>query len=401
MNESFPQKQYPKFKVNRDKEGEITRLVEVDENKEPIEKDAVDTDKETEAVDHSKRRFLKGMAAVAAVSAVGIVGKDLFSEVEEKGTEDEILTSEQTDSNEKEVKEEDPEGKDIFEQLEEFGEIIDMNAAVESMSSDHYHHLIETTKGKARVKAIILRFNQYDRNKLLKPFLERKIDPRLAIALPAHESDWVPRTSSSGALGTHQLMPGTIRALGYKLSDAKDVYKSGEMSAELIKQALKRFNDDMFMAYSDYNAGARLNGFTKKETNKKKRVYSNLGMFVADRLNKEFTELKKEGFVFSDKPVHVTHTVQKGDTMYNISRRYGVDIEHISKENNVADTTLIQLGAMLRIPFKNNLIKEMYQRMPNTMQMIEYAPRLIAMRDAIETLEKGSPESDIVVASAQ
>ena len=47
-----------------------------------------------------------------------------------------------------------------------------------------------------------------------------------------------------------------------------------------------------------------------------------------------------------------THTIEKGDTLYSLSRKYGVSVAAISKANNITDATKIQLGAQLKIPAK-------------------------------------------------
>lgn len=47
-----------------------------------------------------------------------------------------------------------------------------------------------------------------------------------------------------------------------------------------------------------------------------------------------------------------TYTVQRGDTLYGISKQYGVSIEDIQKENNLTSTTLT-IGQVLKIPTMN------------------------------------------------
>jgi nucleoid-associated protein YgaU len=43
------------------------------------------------------------------------------------------------------------------------------------------------------------------------------------------------------------------------------------------------------------------------------------------------------------------HVVSNGDTLFNISRRYGVDISEIKKFNNL-ESDQIQVGQLLQIP---------------------------------------------------
>lgn len=43
-------------------------------------------------------------------------------------------------------------------------------------------------------------------------------------------------------------------------------------------------------------------------------------------------------------------TVQKGDTLYELSKKYGVSVQDMVKENKIMDPTKIQIGQRLRIP---------------------------------------------------
>lgn len=45
-----------------------------------------------------------------------------------------------------------------------------------------------------------------------------------------------------------------------------------------------------------------------------------------------------------------THTVQKGDTLYNISVRHGLNPEHLAQLNMITDPTQLSVGQVLRLP---------------------------------------------------
>lgn len=45
-----------------------------------------------------------------------------------------------------------------------------------------------------------------------------------------------------------------------------------------------------------------------------------------------------------------THIVSPGDTLYNISNRYGVDVRSLATLNSVVDPTQLRLGQVLRLP---------------------------------------------------
>ena len=45
-----------------------------------------------------------------------------------------------------------------------------------------------------------------------------------------------------------------------------------------------------------------------------------------------------------------THTVAVGDTIYNISVRYGLSAEQLQQLNAITDPTQLRLGQVLRLP---------------------------------------------------
>jgi LysM repeat protein len=49
----------------------------------------------------------------------------------------------------------------------------------------------------------------------------------------------------------------------------------------------------------------------------------------------------------------IVHTVQKGDTLYLISRQYGISLEELIKVNNISQSTTLYPGQVLLIPIKD------------------------------------------------
>lgn len=47
-----------------------------------------------------------------------------------------------------------------------------------------------------------------------------------------------------------------------------------------------------------------------------------------------------------------SHVVQKGDTVYNLARRYNISVNDVLKHNNISDPSKLQLGQVLKIPVR-------------------------------------------------
>jgi len=67
---------------------------------------------------------------------------------------------------------------------------------------------------------------------------------------------------------------------------------------------------------------------------------------VDEEAVEEVEEVEAETAVSTEK----THTVQVGDTVYSIARKYSVTVEEIAKANNLADVNRVVLGQTLIIP---------------------------------------------------
>ncbi|MFC2140256.1 LysM peptidoglycan-binding domain-containing protein [Candidatus Auribacterota bacterium] len=45
----------------------------------------------------------------------------------------------------------------------------------------------------------------------------------------------------------------------------------------------------------------------------------------------------------------IEYRVEKGDTLYKISRKFGLTVDEIVEENNIQDKNLIKVGTVLKI----------------------------------------------------
>lgn len=408
MRESFGKENVPQKKHERlyMRDGKLYTKDELEELALRNEED--DTEAEGGAFDPERRKFLaRALAAGAAVAApaafVEYSKRHKESEHEAESTEETSQPNEDADQHE-DAAERLASGLDVFEQLAVYEEIVDIEAAIEAMEEAHLNYLLNTEKGRARLSGIVRQLERYDLSKLEEPFLAKGLPPWIAVALPAQESDWIPRTSPAGAIGTHQFMPRTITAMGYKKEDALDPYKASEMAALYLDDDRKRYGDDLYLLFSAYNAGAGLGGFQKHEQDRARRKdRSVFYSFIAERLMESYKQIKEEGFVFSDAPAYEAHTVEPGDTMWSLSKRYGVDMEAIAAASGVEDLGHIIVGQKLTIPYKNELEAELRTRNSKLFEMFEYAPQLIAKQDALAALgavahREGSRTENIQIA---
>jgi murein DD-endopeptidase MepM/ murein hydrolase activator NlpD len=61
------------------------------------------------------------------------------------------------------------------------------------------------------------------------------------------------------------------------------------------------------------------------------------------------TDSTQMASVQSPKPEKVEHIVEKGDTLYNISRRYGTTVESLRKLNNLTESSILEIGQKIRV----------------------------------------------------
>jgi len=403
-----PENRYQKLGRVEGRDG----FVPVDDEGNPLEdfdsehEDDEFENAEEESVDLGRRGFLKAVAAGAMVAGAGIVGKELLQNDKDSRTSLNHISRGTIDVRGKEPSEpeskETVKGKGLYEQLEEFGEIVDMGEVEKKMYDEHYYNLVRTPEGRNRLAGIKNRFKRYDISALEAEFEKRNLPRFFAIGIPAHESDFKSQTSPAGALGTHQFMPKTIKAMRHKKEDAYNVPMANLMTAEYMKDEKSRFGDDLYMHLRSFNAGAGMTGLSTFKKDPSKSTVENYHDMVAGLINRVFKKLEREGRVDLANPVYEDYRIKKGDTMWGISKLFGIDMKAICDRNNIDDPNKIDEGDILEIPYKNALERELKKEMPNTFQALEYAPRLVAMYDAlahfdyVEPREKGRSTGTMV-----
>jgi len=51
----------------------------------------------------------------------------------------------------------------------------------------------------------------------------------------------------------------------------------------------------------------------------------------------------------------IIHVIEKGDTMYSVSRKYGISVDDLCAANNISNPSKVKLGQKIRIPQKSAL----------------------------------------------
>ena len=60
------------------------------------------------------------------------------------------------------------------------------------------------------------------------------------------------------------------------------------------------------------------------------------------------------------------HEVQKGETLYSISRKYGISVGELCSENNLSTSAMIKTGQKLKIPTQNSSETKNTQKVEKT-----------------------------------
>ena len=79
------------------------------------------------------------------------------------------------------------------------------------------------------------------------------------------------------------------------------------------------------------------------------KLISLIERYRLDRYDLNQSQTKKLSEKTNDIAFQKVHQVQKGDTLYSISKKYQVDLQHLVQENNIENNTIF-LGQNLIIP---------------------------------------------------
>ena len=79
------------------------------------------------------------------------------------------------------------------------------------------------------------------------------------------------------------------------------------------------------------------------------KLISLIERYRLDRYDLIKRKVNKEKLSQKPSPENIIHQVQKGDTLYSISKKYQVDLQRLAQENKITNNTIF-LGQNLIIP---------------------------------------------------
>ena len=199
--------------------------------------------------------------------------------------------------------------------------------------------------------------------------IETGIDMHLLEALVWHESLVDPKAvSPKGAKGLCQFTRPTARYKEIRVDRFKD-YRSHpiciEKAAEYLGELYKKLGEDMLLALMSYNAGiGKINDSIKKYGKKSVRDMENIpeetkrfmiGILAKYYIIRNMNHFgvypeKKKLFSLEEKEA-LRYVISRGDTVYDISKMFGLEIEEIKKRNPaLKDVDMIKPGDELLVP---------------------------------------------------
>ena len=144
------------------------------------------------------------------------------------------------------------------------------------------------------------------------------------------------------------------------------VYRGGEASKFIVDNSLvinKIISNDIKRAVStDCIVNEKLNvdiWYTKylRELDKGfftavlKNTLSNNNLTIGQNIKIRTNSIVNGEECFGTEDANITYNVQKGDTLYDIARRFGVSVSDLMKSNSLSSSNL-KIGQVLIIPMK-------------------------------------------------
>lgn len=373
-----------------------------------VQTDAIHVVDDTERVENPSRRnfVIGGIGAVALAS-----GLHRVSQSDEGGNEHTAGPLEEKGGQHTSRTEREPVYLSPLDQLEKFGTIKNLSTALETVYHEHYDYLV-SPEGRQDMRKAVDNLSQYDLQKIVAPFVGRGLPQQLAYMIAIQETRGKSVTSWGGARGMMGIMPGMADAYGKhldlvqkierpkkmsdkeakKLRDARvkaveDPLYAAHASAWILGEEFKRFNKNIDMALHAYNCGGGLFGFTNKFP-LKERTPQNFYRYMEEWMNTKYQEVMKS--------MYFEHTVKKDDTPLSISKKYGVSARALFRLNGIDDTTTLEKGEKLKVPFTNTReARETIFR--KELETLNYTPEVHAKYDVLKEheliaqLESGLP----------
>lgn len=188
--------------------------------------------------------------------------------------------------------------------------------------------------------------------------------PEALAYLPHVESSFnTTARSPAGAVGMWQLMPGTARPqlrIDRRVDERTHPYKATRVAAGYLKHAHEILGS-WPLAITAYNYGLAGTVRAVESVGSKHlpdiidRFESTNFGFAVRNFYAQFlaaTHVSEHAFEYFPELVNengIEHVVRKGDTLWDLSRRYGVTIEAIRRANMLSRSAHLRLGQRLLI----------------------------------------------------
>ena len=280
-------KEIPKLPEKKNKN---SNLVPHGEHLVPVHGKGGEIKKLVTAKEMSRRTFLRRAARAGILAGTTGAGLHVLQKLGESATE----KMSDRPSQEHHAAEMRPTVLTPKEQFKMYDQLKNPEKGVAEVYRRHFLELTETGEGRRDMGIAADNVAAVGVERLVAPFVKKGLPYRLGYLIPIQETRCSNEDLDTEAIGTHQIMPATARAYGFKPEEANDVDIAGEIASRYAQDELKRFeNTDMF--FYAYIAGAGLFGFTKKFTKPREWTPENFYAYLEDYTPKNETE--KESIV--------------------------------------------------------------------------------------------------------
>lgn len=311
----------------------------------------------------SRRNFLKILFGAGAATLGIELGEELRNEIEE----------------EKLVFENEAGEPGLVRVIDYDSENIELNREnVEILKNKWKEAYKENPKLKKSLEDAFFKMGEWDAD--LKEIFEEEGVPAKYRYLAIPESHWnLSQVSHAGAKGPYQFTKNTAEKYGLQIDGRIDERLDPLLSARACAQNLKDLYDiveDWDFALSGYNGGFVWRYIAAAKKDNQGLSYDGFLDFLGKRANAIRDEIKED---------RTTHQIEKGDTLSEIARRYGIEVSDLKQANGLS-SDMIREGKALKIIFPDEEAKKryFYKRIRGINENLNYPAKFNAIFELVE-----------------